>query len=299
MKNISIVIPHYNSWNKLTELLQTIPEKEDIEVIVVDDNSNEQDLNLRKISSDFPHVKFKKNAKNNRGAGAARNLGLSFVTGEWVIFADADDLFTDNFYNILENYFDSIHDIIYFAPTSFIDGTGEESNRHLFYKELVTHHINNSTETTELRLRLSFHVPWSKMVRRKLVVEKQVSFEEIMYSNDVLFSAKIGYFANSILASEEVIYSVRESSESLTSTMDNMKFKIRFDAWVDFVNFMYDNLSPHEIGLLRISALPQLLQVYKNKLGLKSLNYIFKESFKNKIPLVNMQQIIEKIRRVN
>lgn len=297
MKNISIIIPHCNSWQKLNELLNTISFRNDVEIIVIDDNSDNQEIKLNEFSFKYPQVIFKKNYSNNIGAGAARNVGLSHATGEWVLFADADDLFMRDFYTIIKKYFDSVYDIIYFTPTSFIDKTNELSSRHAIYEELVTNYIYNPTKTSELNLRFNFHVPWSKMIRRKLIVDNQITFEEIMYSNDILFSGKTGYFAKLIEASEEVIYSVRESDRSLTSTIDDKKFKIRFDAWVDFVDFIYKNLNAEEIKSLRISAIPQLLQIYKNKLGLKSLIYIFIESFKYKIPLLNGKQLIEKIFR--
>lgn len=295
MKDISVIIPHHNSWQKLNELLNTIPLNDEIEVIVIDDNSEDQENKLSEFSTKYPNFIFKKNYSKNIGAGAARNVGLSYATGEWVIFADADDLFMENFYESVKNKLNDPYDIIYFTPTSFIDGTDKISRRHIIYKELVSDYIFNPSKTTELNLRYNFHVPWSKMIKRNIIVENKVLFEEIMYSNDILFSAKIGYFANSINGSEEIIYAVRESANSLTSTMDDNKFKIRFNAWIDFVNFLYKNLENQEIKLLRISAIPQILQVRKNNLGIKSFSYIIRKSIKNKIPLVNPNQVIEKI----
>lgn len=295
MKYISVIIPHHNSWQKLNELLNTIPLNDDIEVIVIDDNSEDQENKLSEFSTKYPNFIFKKNYSKNIGAGAARNVGLSYATGEWVIFADADDLFMENFYTSVKNKLNDPYDIIYFTPTSFIDGTDKISRRHIIYKELVSGYIFNPSKTTELNLRYNFHVPWSKMIKRNIIVENKLLFEEIMYSNDILFSAKIGYFANSIKGSEEIIYSVRESTSSLTSTMDDKKFKIRFNAWIDFVNFLYRKLDNQEIKLLRISAIPQILQIRKNNLGIKSFSYIIRKSIKNKIPLVNPNQVIEKI----
>lgn len=295
MKYISVIIPHHNSWQKLNELLNTIPLNDDIEVIVIDDNSEDQENKLSEFSTKYPNFIFKKNYSKNIGAGAARNVGLSYATGEWVIFADADDLFMENFYTSVKNKLNDPYDIIYFTPTSFIDGTDKISRRHIIYKELVSGYIFNPSKTTELNLRYNFHVPWSKMIKRNIIVENKLLFEEIMYSNDILFSAKIGYFASSIKGSEEIIYSVRESTSSLTSTMDDKKFKIRFNAWIDFVNFLYRKLDNQEIKLLRISAIPQILQIRKNNLGIKSFSYIIRKSIKNKIPLVNPNQVIEKI----
>lgn len=295
MKDISVIIPHHNSWQKLNELLNTIPLNDDIEVIVIDDNSEDQENKLIEFSTKYPNFIFKKNYSKNIGAGAARNVGLSYATGEWVIFADADDLFMENFYTSVKNKLNAPYDIIYFTPTSFIDGTDKISRRHSIYKELVSGYIFNPSKTTELNLRYNFHVPWSKMIKRNIIVENKILFEEIMYSNDILFSAKIGYFANSINASEEIIYAVRESTNSLTSTMDDKKFKIRINAWIDFVSFLYKKLDNQEIKLLRISAIPQILQIRKNNLGIKSFSYIIRKSIKNKIPLVNPNQVIEKI----
>lgn len=45
MKNYSVIIPHYNYGKKIKKLLDTIPDREDIEVIIVDDLSTEEELN--------------------------------------------------------------------------------------------------------------------------------------------------------------------------------------------------------------------------------------------------------------
>ena len=44
MYNYSIIIPHYNSPNLLKRMLNSIPEREDIEIIVVDDCSKSENV---------------------------------------------------------------------------------------------------------------------------------------------------------------------------------------------------------------------------------------------------------------
>lgn len=55
MKDISVIIPHHNSWQKLNELLNTIPLNDDIEVIVIDDNSEDQENKLSEFSTKYPN----------------------------------------------------------------------------------------------------------------------------------------------------------------------------------------------------------------------------------------------------
>ena len=90
----SIIIPHFNSSQLLERMLNSIPRRDDIQIIVVDDNSNEIEKGeLRKIRRPNVELYFQ---TTNHGAGFARNVGLDHVLGQWVIVADADDVFAPN-----------------------------------------------------------------------------------------------------------------------------------------------------------------------------------------------------------
>mgnify|MGYP003305656243 CR=1 FL=1 len=93
MINYSIIIPHKNIPLLLQRCLDSIPIRDDLEVIVVDDDS---DPSLVDFDS-FPG-KDRKDVeivldKMGKGAGASRNIGLSRAKGKWVVFCDADDFF--------------------------------------------------------------------------------------------------------------------------------------------------------------------------------------------------------------
>ena len=100
----SIIIPHKNTPELLNRLLNTIPEDDCIQVVVVDDNSNPS---LKPLS-------FRKNvevilldANQSKGAGKARNVGIERAVGKWLLFADSDDFFVENFLFTLNRYKDS------------------------------------------------------------------------------------------------------------------------------------------------------------------------------------------------
>ena len=86
----------------LLRCLGSIPIREDVQVIVADDNSDiteVDDVNLFSLPEKYPHVEFiwGKNENGRKGAGYARNLGLEKAKGKWLVFADADDFFNPCF----------------------------------------------------------------------------------------------------------------------------------------------------------------------------------------------------------
>ena len=104
MVKVSIIIPVFNTGNFLNNCLNSILKQsfEDFEVICVDDGSTDNSLNILK-SYENKDYRIKIFTQNNKGAGAARNLGLKHVNGEYILFADSDDWFEDNAFQFLYN----------------------------------------------------------------------------------------------------------------------------------------------------------------------------------------------------
>lgn len=232
MTEISIIIPHYNSEKKLMRLLKTIPESDKIEIIVVDDNS-EKELNLKN-----KNIIVKRNLSNKRSAGTCRNIGLSIASGRWIIFADSDDFFLPNAFKIIKNHLNSKEDIIYFTPTSIIEGTKNESFRHLGYKKLIDNYMNLALRE---EIRYLFYVPWSKMIKSTLIREHNIKFDEVLASNDVKFSVLIGHFAKEISCSKEKIYCVTENKSSLTKKKDKEHLNSRIKVALNTNLFLKKN----------------------------------------------------------
>ena len=175
---LSIIIPHYNSSGLLEKLLSTIPKDQNIEVIVVDDKSEEKHIdyiNSLAESKKYIDFIFLKNETRKKGAGTARNIGLKKANGEWILFADSDDYFTDIFYESISRYFESDNDVVFFHPTSIYIDTGEMADRHInFTKILDKYKCDNSLEN-ELYLRYNLPNPVCKMVKKSFIVQKVIN----------------------------------------------------------------------------------------------------------------------------
>jgi glycosyltransferase involved in cell wall biosynthesis len=86
--SISVIIPVYNGERYLQEAIQSVLDQTYPvhEIIVIDDGSTDRSV---EIAQQFSQVTLLTQA--NRGAAAARNLGLQSAHGELIAFLDADD----------------------------------------------------------------------------------------------------------------------------------------------------------------------------------------------------------------
>ncbi|MFS1424009.1 glycosyltransferase family 2 protein [Shewanella sp. 10N.286.48.B5] len=210
----TVIIPHYNNINGLNKLLSTIPSKNYVEVIIVDDNSHSKvtDYIDEFMVKHYENLTVLTNESGYKGAGAARNIGIKHAKGEFIIFADSDDYFVDNAFDTICSGLKKDCDICYFKPTSFCLVEKEKSDRHVRYAKLIDNYLQSECED----IRYKFYVPWSKVFRRKFLVENNVRFDEVLASNDVMFSLVSGSKANKISVLDEVFYCVTRGVGTLT-----------------------------------------------------------------------------------
>lgn len=242
-REISIIIPHKNDVVRLSRLLTDIDQLNVNQCIIIDDGSNAENDPLF-LSNDFPDFLFLKN-KYGKGSGGARNTGLDVATGEWLLFVDSDDtLFVKEFKLIDLNDFRDF-DIVFFAPTSHYDGTSVPSHRHNIYSDLVNDYIINNNKHSESLLRYEFIIPVSKLIKRKLVLEHKIRFEESIYANDRVFSIKTGHYAKEISTANPIIYSISFREGSLTRSHSPHSINIRFNEYMKGIQFLQKQM-PYE-----------------------------------------------------
>ena len=143
----SIIIPHKNTPQLLNRLIKTIPEDDCIQVIVIDDNS---DPSLKPITHRKNVELVSLNANQSKGAGKARNVGIERAKGKWLVFADSDDFFVEDFMAILNKYKDSASEMIVFKADSVDSETLAPSNRNIGLNRKIDECINGRITPLEM-----------------------------------------------------------------------------------------------------------------------------------------------------
>ena len=214
-KLFSIIIPHHNSPELLERCINSIPQRGDTDVIVIDDNSDDVYIpQLESIFQDHPNVIYKF-TKEGLGAGYARNVGIKMLRSKWVLFADADDYFLPEAYDCIYKHKNDNADIIYFHSICRYSDTMEPGDRHIQLVQKIDDFIAHPNETTEGHLRYNYNEPWGKMIRVNLIRENNITFEQTRWGNDMHFSTVVGACAKQIAADDTAIYCVTIAHGSL------------------------------------------------------------------------------------
>lgn len=218
MINFSIIIPHKNIPSLLERCILSIPQRGDVQIIVVDDNSNEENIvelqSFERRSKQSNLSVFYLDESQAKGAGHARNVGLEYATGKWVVFADSDDTFEKEALNAaFDKYIDSDADIVYFGIKCLDAETKDQRNNA---KQAYLEHLH-SVKDAENRCRYQIKVPWGKFVKRDLVVKGNIKFDETKVGNDAWFSLQVGYWAKNVEIDYTPIYDWMIRNGSITS----------------------------------------------------------------------------------
>jgi glycosyltransferase involved in cell wall biosynthesis len=91
---ISVIIPAFNVEDYIAEAIRSVQVQtmENLEIIVIDDSSND---GTRRIVENFtcdPRVRLVLNRRANGGTSGARNAGLEVASGQYIGFLDGDDM---------------------------------------------------------------------------------------------------------------------------------------------------------------------------------------------------------------
>ena len=132
---VSVVIPVYNQESLIERAIRSIPRRDDIEIIVVDDGSTDDTGNkLVTIGMELNDPNFiVLHNRRNMGVGYTVNRGLDIADGEYIVLLGSDDYFyTDEFLKAMEQLDGT--DLVYF-DLKVNDGSifklTEESKRNL------------------------------------------------------------------------------------------------------------------------------------------------------------------------
>jgi len=190
---VSVIVPVHNTRDYLRECVESILNQtlKEIEVIFVDDCSTDD-------SPDIIREYEKKDSrvrgiylKENVGAGAARNIGLKHATGAYLVFLDADDFFN---LNLLKYAYSECKnndlDMCIYDYAKYDNETHEQIRFMMSNEDMKRFHnkIVSFDEMGDDMMNIWSCAMWTRMIKKRLIDEKGLSFQEIHNANDLFFS---------------------------------------------------------------------------------------------------------------
>ena len=240
----SIIIPHKNTPDLLQYCLDSIPTRDDVQVIVVDDDSDAEIVDF----DHFPQWKGEHYecyfTKKGGGTGFAENFGIGYAKGKWLLFVGADDYLLPSANQIFDEEKDTEADMVFFRPKAvMLEDRASFSKRADQYNAIIDRYLVSGDE---MELRCRYFSICGRLISRELILDKNIRFDEIKYSNDNLFAVKIGVNAGKIDVRDKQLYCITESGNTLTSNFMNKpgELQIRSDAFFRAQTVLHDHGYP-------------------------------------------------------
>lgn len=240
---ISVIIPVYNEAPFLHRCLDSIPECQDVEVILIDDGSTD---GSGKICDSYKD-KFKVVHQKNGGVSVARNHGLNLATGDYVTFLDADDQYLRNSFHVM---FDAIEK----APRENIIQFNHY--RHYTNPEMTIMKYANVEGFYRFDIRPEqWCMVWNKLYRRSFIEENHFRFKVgLQYGEDEIFNLHCIFKNLDVWCDANPIMTRNlDNGASLSHTISMEKLQAQDDALYELLNETTEPLFRVEIKELLAS----------------------------------------------
>ncbi|MDA5095385.1 glycosyltransferase [Aliiroseovarius sp. KMU-50] len=264
MTKISIIVTAYNIEKYIRQSLDCVLSQtlRDIEIIVVDDGSSDATPRIieeyAQRDSRIRPILFDKNTIG--GVGSAANAGLEIARGEYVGFADGDDLYGPTMFEVLyEAAVATSSDLAMCRYEHIDDGTGatelpSDDRNWRKYSKITSFNLNESKRKELLRFNA---VPWRKIYKRDLIERVNLRFPvgDHFYEDNPFHWAAILGCGRVVMVPELLCqYRVCRSGQTMT-VLDARMLKI-FDHHDNILGWLkwYGVEKAYEVDLLHWTA---------------------------------------------
>lgn len=226
---ISVIVSTYNTGDYLNEFLDSIKSQsigfDNVEVIFVDDNSNDEHTLelLNEFNSSYNNVNVEFLKINSGFPGTGRNVGLNLAGADYVIFADHDDTYTDNAFEVMYNKIGKndmlISNFNQVYPNKSIPFKS-------IYKNSGEIQVSDINEDKNL-LRVPAAI-WTRLFKKDFLIDNDIRFLEGMLAEDVYVATYSCLKADGIIYLNDFYsynYKIRDSeNDKSTIHVRNRKY---------------------------------------------------------------------------
>lgn len=215
LEKVSIIVPAYNCANQITNCIDSLISQtyENIEVIIINDGSID-DLNI--IIGEYSDYRIKYYEQNNSGPSSARNKGIRYSSGKYIVFVDSDDRVNKNFIKYLVKSIKENESDIACCGYIYKDN---EKNIQLNLNEFSAMKTNMSKENfVYCVLNGLGGVLWNKIFRKDIIEKNRIIMDEsIFMCEDLLFILEYLRYSEKISVIDDYLYIYNAMNEGSIS----------------------------------------------------------------------------------
>lgn len=285
--SLSVIIPAFNTGEYIQKCLQTVTasQYENIEIIVVNDGSTDKTEDIVQLLAKKDN-RIKLISQNNGGLSSARNTGLLYATGDYILFLDSDDWLDANYVQSCMNVLrETRSDVLLTGYVKEYKNCKEivdlfDADRKTFTKkevkeQLLLRLIGPLDKFNPLKLE-NYNTAWGKFYSRSILNGlKFSSCKEIGLAEDLWFNVQVFCKVRSAeyYGKEKVHYN-RTNGNSLVSSYNSENIKQVISLHQHLYNKIIDEkLDDKYLTALNnrvvLSVFSEIIQVMKNPSGIR------------------------------
>jgi len=201
MKQISFVVPCYNSEAYMKHAIDSILiGKDKVEIIIIDDGSKDNTLKIAKeYETKYPNI-IKVHSQENGGHGEGINQGLKLTSGRYFKILDSDDWFDEEAYKKLLSKIDDINsDLI---VTNYVYTYTDKKSKPIRYNNVfkenqeITWDDTNNFKFGQYLMIHSIMVKKDILDKANINLPKHTAYEDNLFLYLALYNTKTIYYLN-------------------------------------------------------------------------------------------------------
>lgn len=229
MAEVSMIVPVYQVEKYIAQCIESVLNQTftDIELILVDDGSRDSSgiiCDSYAEKDDRIHVIH----TENRGAAAARNVGIDYSSGKYITFLDGDDFITENMiqrlYSVIHNsdYDMVVCDFLNILPDEADNFTVHLAENTVCGRDVLEYFKNERNHGL-------WTIVWNKIYKREIL--ENLRFPPGRYFEDEFFSNRLYLQTSRIHVIPDVLCCHRVLSNSTMNTQKVENYLDLLDAF--------------------------------------------------------------------
>lgn len=237
---VSVIVPVYNTSKFVKHCLISLIKQDfdrGYEIIVINDGSTDNSLEIvEEIAAQHGNIRVY--SQKNGGLSAARNTGLDYARGKYVMFTDSDDYVSRQYISMMYRTAESSGADIAYCNFRCVNEQGAPSG----VDGILKHRAGVFRADKLLRsLLLDITIrsfAWNKLYRRSLFTEHNIKYPIGKLYEDMRTTPRLFYHAKKIAVVNGVLYNYVQHSGSITGTMTPRKVFKYIDSYGSIRKFL-------------------------------------------------------------
>ena len=240
---LTVIMPTYNVEDSIRDSVESIKNQtigfENIELIIVDDNSSDNTKNiLNNYSEKYPNIRCLFHKDNSGNGGKGRNEGIELAEGKYIMFLDADDRFTENACKVAYEKINEFGvDILIFNKKVIKNGNFP---KNLSLPQDYSYIMDNPKKNEALFKKVNM---WDKIFNREFLIKNEIRCLEDCHAEDIYFSIKSFLNTDNVVYLKNfygIFYNIRDSdnNSSISNTITKSFFLKTLEGFYKIVDLL-------------------------------------------------------------